>query len=202
MELQQDVDKEYEPGLPQRLSKLLGSMFRAIIFFILILFAIAGIGMTFAAFRGTQAVMFSLFWVLAFVVSVMAMTYYLWFGTSFMTRTFVIVSDDGIELQCGGICAFTPWDNISHIDVKGSGNSQQHGIYLHNKIKPEVNGWVEKLLYSSETDFLPIGEVINLPTRWGLFHYPIDYEKLADTEFGQDLLNYAPHLLQEPDEDK
>jgi hypothetical protein len=119
----------------------------------------------------------------------------LWYSIIFTTQTRVFVTADGIEMQRGGSHLFTPWENISHFGIKGGGKSQQRGIYLYHKVEPEVTGLAEKLFYGWATDFIPIGQVINLPTNWGFFRHDINIEGLAETEFGQDVAYHAPHLL-------
>ena len=119
----------------------------------------------------------------------------LWYSIIFTTQTRVIVTADGIEMQRGGSRLFTPWENVSHFGIKGGGKNQQRGIYLYHKVEPEVTGLAEKLFYGWATDFIPIGQVINLPTNWGFFRHDINIEQLAQTEFGQDVAYHAPHLL-------
>jgi hypothetical protein len=185
MKFKHDMGKVYTPGMPMRLFVLLMALLVAGMH----AFILRNIGG-----GNTDFPMFLFGFILLFDA------FFLWFGIIFMTQTRVIVSEDGIELQRGGARAFTPWENISHFGVKGGGKNQRRGIYLYNKIKPEVNGLAEKLFYGWETDFLPIGQVINLPTRWGFLRNPINYDKLANTEFGQDVDYYAPHLLDERQE--
>jgi hypothetical protein len=122
--------------------------------------------------------------------------FFLWYALLFTTQTRVIVSAEGIELQRGASRLFTAWDNASHFGVKGAGKSQERGLYLHHKVQPDVTGLAEKLFYGWATDFIPLGQVINLPTTWGFFQQPVNLEKLAQTEFGQDVAYHAPHLLE------
>jgi hypothetical protein len=129
------------------------------------------------------------------VLILMVDAWLLWYSIIFTTQTRVIVSADGIEMQRGGSRLFTTWENISHFGIKGGGKSQQRGIYLYHKVEPEVTGLAEKLFYGWASDFIPIGQVINLPTNWGFFRHDINIERLAETEFGQDVAYHAPHLL-------
>ena len=180
MKMKHDMGKVYTPGSLMRLFILLIALF------------VAGMHAFILRNLGGDATGFPMF---MFALILMFDAFFLWFGIIFTTQTRVLVSEDGIELQRGGARAFTSWDNISHFGVKGGGKNQQRGVYLYQKIKPEVSGLAERLFFGWETDFLPIGQVINLPTRWGFFRNPINHEKLADTEFGQDVAYYAPHLL-------
>lgn len=122
---------------------------------------------------------------------------FLWWGIVFTTQTRVIVSEIGIELQRGTARLFTPWDNISHFGVKGAGKNQQRGLFLYDKVQPQVSGIADKLFFGWETNFMPIGQVVNLPTHWGFFRQPINLDKVLQTEFGQDVAYYAPHLFDE-----
>ncbi|MDQ7025574.1 MAG: hypothetical protein Q9P01_04195 [Anaerolineae bacterium] len=186
MKLKRARGNVYIPGLPMRLFMLsLGLLMAGIHAFVLR-----------TADFGTSSGFPIFFLALILVVD----AWMLWYGIIFTTQTHVHVTDDGIELQRGGARLFTTWQNISHFGVKGGGKNQQRGIFLHNKVKPQVNGLAEKLFYGWKTDFIPIGQVINIPTRWSFLRRSINLEKLAQTDFGYDVAQYAPHLLDEVDE--
>jgi hypothetical protein len=119
----------------------------------------------------------------------------LWWSYIFTTQSRVTIFEEGIELVRGGSRLFTKWDNISHLGIKGYGRNQQRGIFLYDKVKPKVNGLIEKLLFGRETDFIPIGRYVHLPRNWNPFNRQINTEKLLETEFGQRLYDYAPHLF-------
>lgn len=125
--------------------------------------------------------------------------WFVWYGLIFTTQTRVTVNEDGIEFQRGGSRIFAAWENVSHFGVKGYGKSQRSGIYLFHKIQPEVEGFAERLFFNRETDFVPIGQAISLPVRWGIFRRDINLKKLAQTNFGRDVSCYADHLLDEFD---
>jgi hypothetical protein len=120
---------------------------------------------------------------------------FLWWSYMFTSQSRVTIYDEGIELERGGSKLFTKWENVSHLGVKGFGRSERRGIFLHEKAKPKVNGLIEKLIFGSETDFIPIGRYVNLPRHWNPFNRNINTEKLLESEFGQGLYEYAPHLF-------
>ena len=171
----------YTPGLPMRLFVLAIGLMMAGIHAVVL----RGIG-----FSGGD-------WtpLLFFVPILMLDAWLVWYGLLFTTQTHVNVSEAGIELQRGGARHFASWDNISHFGVRGAGKNQQQGIYLYHKVQPNVTGIAEKLFFGRQTDFIPIGQVINLPRRFGFFKARIDLDKLAATDFGRDVAYYAPHLL-------
>ena len=126
--------------------------------------------------------------------------WFIWYGYIFTTQTRMIVNADGIELQRGGAHIFVAWENISHFGIKGSGRNQQPGIYLYHKVQPQVNGAAERIFFGSTTDFIPIGQVVNIPLHWGFFRRDVNLEKLAQTDFGRDVGQYAGHLLNQYNE--
>lgn len=108
-------------------------------------------------------------------------------------RTCIVLSKDGIEYRFGQMRTFASWDNLSHFGVKHSGRgSSRKGFFLHESLRKHLLG-VE---YSQ--DFFDVSNVINVPTQWEGFikGTVVDLEKFAKTEFGQDLLHYAPHLFE------
>lgn len=119
----------------------------------------------------------------------------LWWAYIFTTQSHVTIFEEGIELVRGGSRLFTKWDNVSHLGIKGHGRNERRGIFLHQKAKPKVNGLIENLLFGWETDFIPIGTYVNLPRHRNPFNRQINTEKLLDSEFGQTLYDYAPHLF-------
>lgn len=119
----------------------------------------------------------------------------LWWGYIFTTQTHVTIYDDGIELVRGGARLFVSWDNVSHLGVKGFGRNERRGIFLHEKVKPEVKGMIEKLVFGWETDFIALGRYVHLPRYLNPFKREVNTEKLLETEFGQALYEYAPHLF-------
>lgn len=123
-----------------------------------------------------------------------------WWGIIFMTQSRITLYEEGIELERGNSKIFTPWENVSHLGIKGGGKNSRRGIFLHEKVTPEVTGAVERLLFGRATNFIPIGRYVHLPRKWNLFSREINTDKLGETDFGQDLYELAPHLFEEYDE--
>lgn len=173
----------YTPGLPMRL-------------FIMAMALIIA-GMHALMLREIRADGIDTLVVFMFMLILLFDAWFLWYGFIFTTQTRVIVNEDGIAFQQGGSRLFTSWDNISHFGIKGGGKHQQQGIYLYNSVEPDVTGLAERLFYGRKTNFIPLGQVINIPRHWGFLRQNINLEKLEATEFGHDVQLYAPHLLQE-----
>jgi hypothetical protein len=119
----------------------------------------------------------------------------LWWMIVFSSQSRVTLYDEGIELERGASKVFTPWENVSHLGFKGFGRNRRRGIYLHSPVKPESKGIVEGLLFGRESNFIPIGRYVHLPSNWNIFNQEIDTDKLLSTAFGQQLYELAPHLF-------
>jgi hypothetical protein len=117
----------------------------------------------------------------------------LWFGIVFGTQSRVTVYEEGIELERGNSKFFATWENISHFGIKFGGKNQQRGLWLHEAVQPEAHG-IEKLFFGWKSNFLNLAQYVNLP-RPNLFSREIDTDKLLETEFGQAVYEFAPHLF-------
>jgi hypothetical protein len=127
------------------------------------------------------------------VISIMQ-AYLLWYLYTFSFRTRLILYKDGLELQQGSAHFFAAWEHLSHFGGKKIGKAFRVGIYLHKIVQPEVKGILDRFHFGWPSNFLPVTTVILLPRRWlGLF---VDTEKLLETEFGRDLLHYAPQVFE------
>ena len=125
-----------------------------------------------------------------------------WYALILTMQTQMTVSEEGIEFQQGGARWFITWDNISHFGKRYYGRQQQVGIFLHEQVEPEVTGLADKLFFGRKKDFIDLYQLVDIPRRFGIFRRPINFEKLAETDFGRDVAYYAPHLLQEPKKEK
>lgn len=113
------------------------------------------------------------------------------------TQTSITLYKDGIEWQRGGSRLFTTWDNVSHLGCHGKGESMSYGIFLHKKVKPEVNGLIESLAYGRESNYILLTGLLSIPTQWSFRRdTTIDLDKLSQTDFGRTLMHYAPHLFE------
>lgn len=182
MKLKRDTGNVYKPNSLMRLFFMLMGLF--------------GAGLPFYLSRNTDFSSMGAFGIFFIVFIFLLCVVIAWFGVMFVIQTRVTVSEDGLDLQRGGSHLFTTWENISHFGIKGRGRAIQSGVYLHNIVKPQVSGLLERIFFSWQTNFIPIGVVIDLPAHW----YSINLEKLAQTDFGHDVALYAPHLLKEQHE--
>lgn len=174
----------HRAGLPMRMFFLMLGLFAAGVH--VFVFRTAGA-------EGAAIPLFAIFLIL------LMDAFLLWWAIIFMTQSRVTLYEEGIELERGGAKIFTTWDNVSHFGIKGVGKNQRRGIYLHDKVAPEAKGLVEKLLFGWDTRFIPIGQLVNLPTEH-LLSRTIDPDKVLKTEFGQEVYQLAPHLFEEYDE--
>lgn len=126
-------------------------------------------------------------------------SFVLWWAFIFMAQSQVTLFEEGIELKRGGSKIFTSWDNVSRFGITGAGKNRRRGIYLHKKVSPKTRGFVEKIFWGRDTDFMAIGQCVNLPTT-KLFSNEIDSDKVRETIFGQELYDLAPHLFEEYDD--
>ena len=98
-------------------------------------------------------------------------------------------------MQQGSSHFFVAWEHLSHFGGKKNGKAFQLGMYLHKIVHPDVKGILDKFHFGWPSNFLPVTAVVHLPRRWlGLF---IDSEKLLETDFGRELLHYAPQLFED-----
>jgi hypothetical protein len=136
--------------------------------------------------------------VIIFVFLLPLYTWLLWYTIIIWTQTRLIVYEDGIEIQRGASSFFSPWENMRHFGLYSYAQKNRYGIFLHEKVQPEAQGLVEKLFYGWSSNFIMLNEFVYVPWRWvGFFQgYTVDVSKLRDTEFGRQLLQYAPHLFE------
>jgi hypothetical protein len=131
---------------------------------------------------------------LPLIIGLLGMDAFLvWFGVIFGTQSRVTVYEEGIELERGNSRFFAAWDNISHFGTKFGGKNQQRGLWLHEAVQPEAHG-IEKLFFGWKSNFLNLAQYVNLP-RPNAFSREIDTDKLLETEFGQAVYEFAPHLF-------
>lgn len=132
----------------------------------------------------------------------------------------IILTEKGVIWHYLGITGFASWDIIDIFDKDNENGwinltfstSDKHHTHVrigsfHTNIplKPyEVWGirlsnsaqynksWLSNLP-SSSRDFIPITLITNIPKNRQF----INHEKFKETEFGQDLVHYAPHLFED-----
>ena len=121
----------------------------------------------------------------------------LWWAIIFTTQSRVTLFEEGIEMERGNSKVYTPWENVSHLGIKGFGRNQKRGLFLHEKVTPETKGLIEKLVFGWRSDFLNIGRYVHLHRVWNPFSRQLNTEKILETEFGQELYDLAPHLFED-----
>lgn len=113
------------------------------------------------------------------------------------TQITIAVYDKGIGWRRGSSHVFTTWGNIDRIGRKDEGDSATFGIFLHERVQPEVHSWLDRRLFAAPIDYIRLIPTVRVPTRFkGRDGNVIDWQALAETTFGQDVLRYAPHLLE------
>lgn len=124
----------------------------------------------------------------------------LWWAIIFTTQSRVTLFEEGLEIERGNSKVYSPWENVSHMGIKGFGRNQKRGLFLHEKVTPETQGIVEKIIFGRKSNFLPVGRYVHMPRVWNPFSRQLNTEKILDTEFGQELYELAPHLFEEYDD--
>jgi hypothetical protein len=112
-------------------------------------------------------------------------------------RITITVYENGIEWQRNGSHVFTTWDNMAKIGRRNEGDSTSYGIYLHQPIQPTVHASVDKRFFSAPVDYFSLIPTVKVPTKFkGMDGNVIDWDAFVETDFGQNIARYAPHLLQ------
>ena len=121
----------------------------------------------------------------------------------------IILSSEGILVCTNHKRYASTWDSLHNLDILTMPRETVIGIRSAVSITVEENKGVLAALARSfpsgieDEYFLPLSPIINIPTRrmsvWS-GDTMIDFDKLAQTEFGRDLLHYAPHLFEDSKE--
>ena len=134
-------------------------------------------------------------WFINFAIAMLALALFILFIQ--VAESSLTVYEDGLEWQRGKSVLFSTWDNMRAIERKNEGDAATYGIQLHEKVEVEINGWFDKFFYGSSTDYIRLTGIVNVPMRFaGLKGNVIKLDEFAETEFGQDLMHYAPHLFE------
>ncbi len=162
------------------------------------------------------------------LISLVVSGFLLWFlcrrsyETAFKHQ--ITLTDKGISWRYLGVTGYAAWESVEFfgtddengwINMTFATSENRHayirvGSFQTNvNLKPyEVWGirlsedamlsktWLSNLPYESR-DFIPITLITNIPLNRDK---SINLEKFKETEFGQDLYHYAPHLFEEYDE--
>lgn len=113
------------------------------------------------------------------------------------TQITITVYEKGIGWQRGGSHVFTTWDNIAAIGRKNEGDAATFGLYLHEQVQPDVSRWLDKRLFAAPVAYIRLIPTVTVPTTFqGREGNVIDMPAFAQTDFGQDISPYVPHLLE------
>jgi len=135
------------------------------------------------------------FWLVNILLFIL---YTLFFGVMAFqaTQITITVHENGIDWQRSSSHVFTTWDNINKIGRKDEGDSTTFGIYLHEPVQPEVHTWMDRRFFSAPVGYIRLIPTVKVPTTFnGLAGNVIDMQAFAETDFGQDVLRYMPHLF-------
>lgn len=136
------------------------------------------------------------FWV---VNSLLFILYMLFFGVMAFqaTQITITVYEKGLDWQRGSSHVFATWDNMATIGRKDEGDSTTFGIHLHQPVAPQGSRWLDRRLFSAPVGYIRLIPTVKVPTTFkGTEGNVIDRQAFAETDFGQDVLRHAPHLLE------
>lgn len=114
-------------------------------------------------------------------------------------RRSIRIYEDGIEYRDGKYHIFSDWDNLIDFECRRYRRNEIEGLVTKEPVQhSKIPTFLEKWLWNRwDNQFINISAVMNIPTRHAeLFNRRVDLEKLQETEFGQLLYGYAPHLFE------
>jgi hypothetical protein len=120
----------------------------------------------------------------------------LWMLLISSTQQHLAIYENGLEYRVGNNRRFSIWEDMQRFEIRPQGKSSVIGIYTSHLEKRYEGSAVERLLLHGYKDFIPL-TVVRVPTRWdGCWSGAVvDTVKFAETDFGRELLHYAPHLF-------
>ena len=107
---------------------------------------------------------------------------FFWMGFWILCGNKFLITPNGLEFVMFGWQGYTAWENIQELN--------SHQLKLKSPIK--VQNHILPIL-GTYRDVIPLVNIVDLPKR---FLFRIHWQKLAQTDFGRDLLHYAPHLFE------
>ena len=138
---------------------------------------------------------------LVFIVFVYFVSSLLWYFAEYIFHFAIIISPDGIWFHGYGK-RFYKWDSLICLNTKNTGISKQNSwgikaqntqiVYLNVVAKWLVGNWIYN-------NFIPLQGIVKVPRKKLLFR---DMEAFKNTEFGQELFRFAPHLFDEVGKEK
>ena len=123
-----------------------------------------------------------------------------WFLFMQATQMALIVHENKLEYHFGSARVETQWNNLNSIEIQRSGRRSQIVLMLKNPVKQKViGGHLDKMLFGEhQVSSITLSDIMRTPMKKVDKSYPtvIDFEKLKKTDFGSDLLEFAPHLFE------
>jgi hypothetical protein len=136
-----------------------------------------------------------------FLILIPIYGFILWILLISSTQQHLAIYENGLEYRMGGNRRFSRWEDMRHFEIRPQGKSSVIGIYSSHIEKRHEGSFIERLLSSSHNDLIPLS-VVHVPSRrinWWTRSI-VDTEKFAETDFGRELLHYAPHLFEDGEE--
>jgi hypothetical protein len=120
----------------------------------------------------------------------------LWILIIQSTQQYLAFYESGLEYRIGNNRIFSRWEDLRSLEIRGSGKSRTVGITTTALEKRQEGNGLERILVGYNTDFIPLS-VLSVPTqRDGWTSLAVDTESFAQTDFGRELLHYAPQLFE------
>ena len=158
------------------------------------------VGMIFL-FRGL-AMPEHIIWLINITIAMLTLTVYFLFIQ--VAESSLVIYEDGLEWRRGKSYLFAEWKNMRAIVRKNEGDAATYGIQLIKSVDVEINGLLDRFFFGSSTDYIRLTGLVTVPMRWEGFRKGnlIKLEEFAETEFGQDLMHYAPQLFEDEDDEE
>jgi hypothetical protein len=102
-------------------------------------------------------------------------------------KTRLAIHEDGLEYHHWFTHVFSPWDQLTHFGVEVVNNSEDGGTRTVYNLH-----WIGQNRQS-----LKIDSIFPLRSHYTTSHTLLDVKHLLSTPIGQDLLHYAPHVIEE-----
>ena len=119
----------------------------------------------------------------------------IWYILEFIFKLKFEVTDNGLWLHMYGK-RFYPWDSMISLGTKSRTVKYSSNWGIHTrKAKIIHQSPIGKWMIGNwiHNTFIPVEQIVDVPRKFLVSH---DIEKFKQTEFGQDLYHYAPHLFE------
>ena len=100
----------------------------------------------------------------------------------------IVLTPDGIDFIIQGTSGFAGWDLVDKLNIRG--------IHLSQPIDVSHNTLKRTLSFGRGYRRIPLSYIVDVPST---FRGRIKLAEFLATDFGRDLLQYAPHLFADDD---